>query len=134
MDILSTNPYSTKSAGNTYGVQGNIKDYFEKQQRIRQTQKTVLDDQEVDESGLDMSDPLYTNKIDDGIDSKHEQSKTYASLNNDPVLLPGGDVRSSVAFEPVAITPNPLGQIGLRAKVDPITGAQSAGRQIYEKG
>lgn len=107
MDILDTNAYHSLSdnQSNTYGVQRTINEYKEKQQQIRkykqqQQQQEVLENEPIPDEVLDMSDPLYTNRID---------------------------------VEPVGITRDPRGPIGLRPVIDPVTGAKSSGRQIYEK-
>lgn len=131
MDLLDTNTYhglergdlSLHDLSNTYGVQKKIAEYKEGQQlrreNERENEKTkfieeLTQNQEIADEDIDMNDPLYTNRI--------ERNKTN---------LP--DFRSSVAQEPVAITRDPRGPIGLRPIIDPITGAKSAGRQIYEK-
>ena len=145
MDMIDTNAYHSLSENqsNTYGVQRTINQYNEKQgklreARLRQAEEGVYNQEVIADEELDMNDPLYTNRIDDALagsltGTALRANQISAHLNSDPVLRPGRDLRSSVAMEPVGITRDVPGPIGLRPVIDPITGAKSAGRQIYEK-
>lgn len=151
MDLIDINGYQLDNSTNTYGVQKHLNQYNDKQSRLREArlrqqlekdrEQQELDRQNALDETLDMSDPLYTNRIDsgddrglvDGVFGGYEGLGNQGLRHEDPVLRPGPDLRSSVAFEPVGITRDPRGPIGLRPIIDPITGAKSSGRQIYEK-
>jgi hypothetical protein len=141
MDIIDTNPYENNDnllSGNTYGVQNSIKRYQASKERERRAKESAREEQlqlqtDVPDSALDMSDPLYTNRIQDSITANQDTVIQAQGMVPNPVLRPGIDVRSGVAMEPVALTPDRLGPIGLRPVIDPVTGAKAAGRQIYER-
>src|SRR5207253_1643815 len=65
-DIMDTNPYTSATAGNTYGVQSMLMQFREKQQQAKRAQEMMTQDQ-IQEDPPDQivmeTDPIYSNRI-----------------------------------------------------------------------